>query len=143
MKLGVHIHLNLWATLKTPVQNSKYFSSFGRFESLQFILPNTRNFLPFLLHFQLLYLNETWSTHSPNHSTRFAFHNGRKFCIVPEIRTFQTFSYATSAYTSPRASRSPLETAASVVHFTPQVSKVKCNLIFTAPVFSPHFRFWK
>ena len=130
---------------ETPVRNSKYFSSFGRFQNLQFILPSTRNFLTFLLHLQLHYLYETWHIHSPNHSTLFAFHSGRKFCILPEIRTFQTFRYATSAYSPPRASRSPLYATLALAVYNARhnyLSMGKCNyLIYTAPVLGPHLRF--
>ena len=133
-------------TLKTPVRNSKYFSSFGRFANLQFILPYIRNYLTFLLHFQLRYLNETWHIHFPNHSTQFAFHSGRKFCIPPKVRTFHTFSYATSAY-NPTTRFKVKPSTPPLVKYT---SCHKClrtyaiiYLIHTAPVFRPHFRFWK
>ena len=125
MKLGVHIHLNLYcAANETPVRNSKYFSSFGRFANLQFILPYIRNYLTFLLHFQLRYLNQTWHIHFPNHSTRIAFHSGRKFCIPPKVRTFHTFSYATSAY-NPTMRFKAKPTSPPLVKYT---SRHKCLL---------------
>ena len=38
---------------------------------------------------QLHYPYHSWHIQSPNHSTRFAFHNSTQFCILPELGLFK------------------------------------------------------
>ena len=69
----------------------------------------------------------------------------KNFYILPKIRTFQTFLYETSAYSPPRASRSPLYATLALAVYNARhnyLSMGKCNyLIYTAPVLGPHLRF--